>query len=452
MKILKGSIIPVLAVCSLAASAKAQEYFREYGTSWTSGGIGRLSPAATVFEGNEATGLPQIQPADVLAQEDAYNLRLGNVDFAFAFGLGVEANDNIDLSNHNRESDIIFRPEFDIEGLWRISEDNKIRFGLGIGYAKYLDHSEFDSDSVLLAPNSAITWSVRHGTMTFTLRERLSYQEDPFDEPTLSGVATYRRWENQIGAEVDWAASEYTNIAVGYDRYDEWSKEEVFKSQDRGMDTVFIRPSYQVTPSIAVGLSASFSWVHYKEDLQADSTVWLLGPYIKWRINDVLNLYAEVGYQQTNFDGTSVFQVFDPDTGKPTGSFITDDEDSGSVYAKVELVHVPTDRFRHRLIASKTTELGLGSNFYDLYHIEYTIDWKIGENTSIRPALFYEYYETSGDQSEKAHRFGAALGIYRILTDHLTLGLDYRYLRKDSNLPDADYYQNLGMLSIYYKF
>jgi opacity protein-like surface antigen len=451
MKILKGSIIPVLAFCTLAASAKAQEYFREYGTSWTSGGIGRLSPAANVFEGNEATGLPGITPVDELVKEDSYNLRLGNLDFAFAFGLGVEGNDNIDLSEHNRRSDIIFRPEFDIEGLWRISENNKIRFGVSLGYEKYLDHSEFDSKSLLISPNSAITWSIRNGTVTYTIRERLSYQEDPFDQPILN-VATYRRWENQAGLEVDWAASEYTNIAVGYDRYDLWADEEEFKSQDRGMDTIFIRPSYQLSPSVAIGLSASFSWFNYKEDLQSDGTALLVGPYVKWRINDVLNLYAEVGYETTNFDGTSRFETIDPVTGKGTGNFVTDDEDSGSVYAKVELVHAPTENFRHRLIASKTTELGLGSNFYDLYHFEYTIDWKIGEHTSIRPALFYEYYETSGDDSEKAHRFGAALGIYQILSEHFTLGLDYRYIRKDSNLPDSDYYQNLGMLSIYYKF
>jgi len=451
MKILKGSIIPALAFSALVASASGQEFFREFGTSRSSSGIGRLSPASDVFTGNEATGLPGVTPVDQLAEEENYNMRIGNLDFILAAGLGVEANDNINLSDHHRQSDIIFRPELDIEGLWRISENNKIRFGVGFSYAKYMDHDEFDSDSILITPTSAITWSIRHGNFTFTVRERLSYQEDAFDQPLLN-VAHYPRWENQAGIEVDWAASEYTNIAVGYDRYDLWTKEETFKSQDHGINTIFARPSFQITPSITLGLSASLSFVNYKEDIQSDSTVFLVGPYIRWRISDVLSLYTEIGYERAEFDGESMIELLDPETGHGTGKFVQDEEDSGSVYAKLELVHAPSENFRHKLIASKTTELGLGSNFYDLFHFEYTIDWKVREHTSVRPTIFYEYYETSGDFSEEAHRFGVALGIYQILSDHLTIGLDYRFLRKDSNLPNSDYYQNLGMLSIYYKF
>jgi long-subunit fatty acid transport protein len=462
MKILTGRILPLLFTTTLLATAGAQEFFREFGTSRTSagsgrslpssGGIGRLSPAVDVFTGNDPSGLPGITPVDQLAEEENYNMRIGNLDFVLAAGLGVEFNDNINLSNRNRESDIIFRPELDIEGLWRISENNKIRFGVGIGYAQYLNHDEFSSESVLISPTSAITWSVKSGAFTFTVRERASYQEDPFDEPQLSNFATFRRWENQAGFEVDWEASEYTHIAAGYDRYDLWAKDEIFKSQDRGVNTVFVRPSYKLTPSVAVGLSASMSWVDYRENLQADGEVLLVGPYVQWRVNDVFSVYAEVGYQQATFDGDSRIEFIDPKTGKGTGTFLEDSDDSNTVYAKLELIHTPSETFRHKLSASKTTELGLGSNFYDLYHIEYTIDWKVSDNTSVRPSLFYEYYETSGDLSEHAHRFGAAVGLYHMLSEHCTIGLDYRFLWKDSNIEDFDYYQNLGLLSIYYKF
>ncbi len=458
MKILKDSIIPLLTITTLTATAGAQEFFREFGNSRASSGMGRtnsgigmLSPATDFFSGNDPAGLPGIQPVDALSEEDNYNIRIGNLDLIFALGLGVEFNDNINLSNNNRISDIIFRPELDIEGMWRISDNNKIKFGLGISYAKYLDHSEYDSDSILISPNSAITWSVRSGQFTFTLRERLSYLEDPFDQPQLN-VASYRRWENQAGFEIDWEASEYTRFAVGFDRYDLWADDPIYESQDRTINTVFFRPSHQITHSVALGLSASMSWVDYDKDIQPDGTVVLVGPYIQWRVNDLLSVYVEAGYQMSNFDGGSSIEVIDPNTGLGTGTFVTDTEDSNNLYAKLEIVHTPTENFRHKLSASRTSELGLGTNFYDLYHFEYTIDWKVGEFTSIRPSLFYEYYETSGESSEEATRMGAALGVYHILSEHLTLGLDYRYIRKDSNIEDADYYQNLAMLSIYYKF
>ena len=456
MKPLRGRILPLTsAITLIATAASAQEFFREFGTSRTSGGIGRLSPSAEVFEGNDPDGLSPIDSLDPMTEtfeEEDYNFRLGNVDFILAAGLGVEFNDNITLSNQDRLSDIIFRPSLDIEGVWRISENNRLRFGLGLSYAKYLDHDEYDSESILISPTSAIAWTLKSGAFTITLRERLSYQEDPFDLPVLSGVANYARWENQAGIQVDWDANEFTRITFGYDRYDLWANDEFFESQDRGIDTVYLRPSYQISPYVTVGLNLSASWVDFDQNIQADALVYMIGPYVLWQVNELLDVYVEVGYQRSDFDGGTSATFVDANTGIVTSDFVTDEEDASSVYAKLELRHRPTEFFRHKLIASKTTEVGFGSNYYDLYHVEYTADWKIGENTSLSPTLFYEYYETSGLLNEQASRFGAAIGIHHILSEHFTIGLDYRFLRKDSDQPDSDYYQNLALLSLYYKF
>ena len=443
-------------LCALlvsAGAAQSQEYFREFGTSRTSGGIGRLSPGGEVFTGNDPQGLSPIVPfEDVRAEEETYNFRLGNVDFIVAAGLGIEFNDNINLSESDRRADIIFRPTLDLEGVWRFSESNRMRFGLGIGYAKYLSHDEYDSESLLISPTSAIAWTFVSGAFTITLRDRFTYQEDPFDLPVLSGVANYRRWENQAGVQVEWALNEPTKLTFGYDRYDLWATDEVFRSQDRGIDTVYLRPSYQVAPSLTLGLNTSVSWVNFRENLQSDSLVWLVGPYVMWRADDYTDVYLEIGYQRSSFEVNPDAGFIDPVTGVITSSPVEETGDSSSVYAKMEIRRRPTEYFRHKLVASKTTETGYGSNYYDLLHVEWTADWRMGERTSLAPTLFYEFYETSGQPSEEAHRFGAAVGLHHILSDHLTVGFDYRFLWKDSNAQGADYYQNLAMLSFYYKF
>ncbi|RYD77156.1 MAG: hypothetical protein EOP84_15895, partial [Verrucomicrobiaceae bacterium] len=53
---------------------------------------------------------------------------------------------------------------------------------------------------------------------------------------------------------------------------------------------------------------------------------------------------------------------------------------------------------------------------------------------------------------EEAHRWGAAIGARYTVTNSFTVGLDYRFLNKDSNVEGADYYQNLVFVSAYYKF
>ena len=428
----------------------AQEYFRDFGSSRSSGGIGRLGPGSEVFLGNNPNGIEPVSEEELAKDDKNYNIRIGSLDLSLAAGVGLEFNDNITLSEFNRQSDIIFRPQFDIEGALRFSETSRLRIGIGLSYAKYFDHSNFDSDSLLISPTSAITWTAETGAFKFTIRERLAYQEDPFDQPTLN-VANYRRWENQAGIQVDWDANQYTKITVGYDRYDLWTTDPTYSAIDHSINTLFLRPSFQAGPRFTFGLNAAYSMFEYKETSHSDGYSLLVGPFVRWKVSDFTDVYAEVGYQQSSFDNATLFTIVDRLTGAVTGSGL-DGENGNSWYAKLEIVNRPTEFIRQKLSFSKTAELGFQSNFYDLYHVEYSLDWAVHEKTTIRPTFFYEFYKTSGPIPEEAHRFGAALGIYHVFSENFTAGLDYRYLVKDSNQNGADYYQNLGMVSLYYKF
>ena len=428
----------------------AQEYFRDFGSSRSSGGIGRLGPGSEVFLGNNPNGIEPVSEEELAKDDKNYNIRIGSLDLSLAAGVGFEFNDNITLSEFNRQSDIIFRPQFDIEGALRFSETSRLRIGIGLSYAKYFDHSNFDSDSLLISPTSAITWTAETGAFKFTIRERLAYQEDPFDQPTLN-VANYRRWENQAGIQVDWDANQYTKITVGYDRYDLWTTDPTYSAIDHSINTVFLRPSFQAGPRFTFGLNAAYSMFEYKETSHSDGHSLLVGPFVRWKVSDFTDVYAEVGFQQSSFDNATLFTIVDRLTGAVTGSGL-DGENGNSWYAKLEIVNRPTEFIRQKLSFSKTAELGFQSNFYDLYHVEYSLDWAVHEKTTIRPTFFYEFYKTSGPIPEEAHRFGAALGIYHVFSENFTAGLDYRYLVKDSNQNGADYYQNLGMVSLYYKF
>ena len=452
MNILSGRIVPLITSLSLfaAAGAVGQEYFRDFGSSRSSSGIGRLGPGAEIFLGNNQNGIEPVTEDEIAKEDKNYNIKIGILELSLAAGVGIEFNDNIALSEFNRQSDVIIRPQFDIEGAIRFSETSRLRLGVGLSYAEYLKHSEFSSDSLLIAPTSAITWTAETGAFKFTFRERLSYQEDPFDQPTLN-VANYRRWENQAGIQVDWDANQYTKITVGYDRYDLWTTDPTYSAIDHSINTVFLRPTFQVGPRLSVGVNASYSMFDYKDVSHSDGHSLLVGPFVRVKVNDFTDVYAEVGFQQSSFDSSTVFTIVDRITGAVTGSGL-DGEEGSSWYAKFELINRPAENIRQKLSFSKTAELGYQSNFYDLYHVEYSIDWSIHEKTSIRPVFFYEYYKTSGPAAEKAHRVGAALGIYHVFSENFTAGLDYRYLVKDSNQNGADYYQNLGMLSLYYKF
>lgn len=465
---MKNRLARILSIAGVAAgilpmSVSAQEYFREYGTSLSSGGIGPGVMASDYsYRDISLSGMNEPDLEEQARQDDQHNFAIGPVRFGMAIGFGVEFNDNITYSDDNRESDIILRPSFSLDMSWEMSELNTLRFSLGASYAKYLNNDQYDTGGLLIAPTSALEYRFGFGPVMVKIRDRFSYQEDPYDLAALSDTATYGRYENQIGFEAEWGVNPWFTLKGGYDHYNLWTTEDDFEDQDRSIDTIFLKPEFTISPTLKGGLMASYSIINFESEGRGDSDGYMIGPFVEWKINDVMDAYLEVGYQSLKFDGEYTperlidtiderFGITDEEADSIRAGTL-DTEDADNFYARFQLDHKPSEVFRHRITASKTAEIGFYSNYYDLWHVEYSANFTGIRDTEISPTLFYEYYESSGTLSEEAHRYGASLGIRHYLTNSITLGLDYRFLMRDSNLDGADYYQNLAFLSIYYKF
>ena len=457
---LRARCLVVLLAVVAGIPASAQDFFRELGTSRSSGGIGPVIPSEYSLRDGTPSALRKVKPPTPGEDDERYNMAVGPVRMSVAVGGGIEWNDNVFLSDDNRESDFVLRPLVNVDFMWPFSEYNSLSFSIGASWAKYLDHSELDTGGLLISPTSNLTLSMQAGPFTITLRDRFSYQEEPYDVATISNVAKYERYENQAGLEIDWPINEKTFLTFGYDHYNLWTASDEFSDQDRSIDTIFLRPSYQLTPAVRIGLFASYSFIDFDSETRADSGAIMVGPFVDMQLSDYVTLYVEAGYQSMSFDGTSIYDGdFEAGLSREFRELSEEDQkqfeesdDSNAWYAKVQLTHTPNDIFEHGLIFTKTAELGFGSNFYDLYHLEYGATYKGIKDTEISPLLFAEFYETSGNFSEEAWRYGAAIGIRHHFSNSLTVGLDYRFLLKESNIEDADYYQNLVFLSAYYRF
>jgi hypothetical protein len=454
MKFSFGQIVSLATVAVIAAvsETRAQDFFRDFGPSRSSARMGAVRPSEFTYREGVATGLPPT-PMEEAQRENQYNFAIGPIRFAVAAGMGLEWNDNITLSENHRESDFILRPGLDIDATWRMTELNTLRFAMGIGYAKYFEHSEFDTDGLLLSPNSEVELKFELGVFKFVVRDRLSYQEEPSDIPPLSNVAAYRRYENQIGLTVSWEANQFLTMTAGYDHYNLWTVDDEFSAEERAVDTFFFRPTSKLAPTVTVGLNVAYSFIRFDTDAREDGSALLVGPLVEWQISDATRVYAEAGLQRLTFEGESKFDnSFFAHLDPEERALFRDDDDSTSAYFRFQIANRPSDVFEQNLSASKTAEIGFGSNFYDLYQIEYNATYKGIRNTELGPTIFYQYYETSGDLNEEASRVGLMLGVRHHLTNALTLGLDYRFFWKDSNVEGMSYYQNLVFVSVHYKF
>jgi hypothetical protein len=383
-----------------------------------------------------------------LPEEDAkYNIAVGALRFNAQAGVGFEFNDNIRLDpNESKVSDFIFRPSLEIDARWPLTEMNTLRFSIGLSYAKYFRYSEFDSRGVLFAPNSILAFTFMVGQVQITLRDRFSYQEDPYDSPVFSNIATYRRFENTAGVQADWNVNQQVKVTAGYEHYNLWTRDSTFDSLDRAIDTIFLRPAYAITPSVTVGVNSSVSWVDYDKsgpDNPKDARNYLVGGFVDFGLTEYTRFNVEAGWQKFDFSDNS---------SHIAAGGIVDSSDADTYYVKAAIKNRLTDAFSQRLSFTKTAEVGYQSNFYDLYRVAYDADWSAMKDLTVSPSLFYEHYETSGSIQEKADRFGAGLGLRYVLTPSVTLGVDYRFVLKESNFPDSDYEQNLVFVSLYYKF
>jgi hypothetical protein len=416
MKCILPGIAAVTIGLLLAPRAKAQDdYFRDL-----------ESP-------REIAPVVQLNPE----QDTHYNLAVGPLRLNVAAGVGLEFNDNINLSDHDRESDIIFRPSLNVDTVWALSDLNTLRFSLGLSYAKYFQHPEYDTRGVLFSPNSELALTVIAGEVTLTARDRFSYEEDPYAIPTISNTAVFRRYENLASIQADWDMNPITHVTLGYNHYNLWVIGNEFTEASHAIDTVFLRPSVKVAPTVTVGVDASASYIQYDTSFFNDGTSILAGPYVDWALTDSTRFYAEGGYQDFLSNG---------------GGAVGNVNDENSYYIKSEFDNRLTDSFNQRLSFSKTIEAGYTSQYYQLWHVEYAADWKMTPSLVLDPVLFYEHYTTSGGAAETGDRFGTDLGLRYILTPSVTLGADYRFVLNNSNLADSDYYQNLVLLSAFYNF
>ena len=86
MKKVVNCVLPIVAIIlSTGAGAFAQEFFRDLGTSRSSGGLGPIYPSEYSYEDTSPSGLAPLRPgqdlneAQVAEEADRYNFAIGPI-------------------------------------------------------------------------------------------------------------------------------------------------------------------------------------------------------------------------------------------------------------------------------------------------------------------------------------------------------------------------------------
>jgi len=371
-----------------------------------------------------------------------YNLLMGPIRFRVSATLGVEYNDNINLAEVNTQEDVIIRPQVNVNAIWPVTQLNTLRLDLGLGYAFYVDHSNADTNGVLIAPGSQLAFDIFIGDFRINFHERPSLQQDPIAELALSNVVDYGRFQNTVGVSVLWDLNKAV-VTLGYDHYTYISTTSRFNYLDRNAEELSGNVDFAVSSTTNVGLESYAVFNYYDQNVLNDSTDYAIGAFAETQLTNYLKVRVAGGYQWISFNNGGVVS---------TGPF----HDSGKLsdyYANILISHRINPAIVQSLSAGHESQLGVNSNYIALNYIRHTVSWNIIRNTLLSTEFFYEDADDSGGFiREHLHRFGGAIAVGYQLTPHITLGLRYQYTQKDSNVPLRDYTQNRVSLDGTYSF
>ena len=388
-----------------------------------------------------------------------YNLLMGPVRFRFSATAGFEYNDNINIAEENELDDLIFRPQLNFNAVWPITQLNTLRFDIGIGYGFYLSHSEYNTNGILLAPGSQLSFDVFVGDFRINFHDRFSLEQDPIGEPGLSGVADYGRFQNTAGVSVLWDLNKAV-ATFGYDHYTFIATNDDFEYLDRNADAFMASLSVALTATTGVGLEGTYVFNRYSENLLNDSDTVSAGVFVETQLTNFVKIRVAGGYQNISFDGDDVRLGPFPQGFLPGGETFIVYEDQSSLddyYVNLLISHRINASFTHRLSAGHESQLGVNSNYIQLNYVRHTATWNIINRTLLSTELFYEDAEESGGflndgQGEDLNRYGGAVSVGYQLTRNVTLGARYQYTQKDSDVPLRDYKQNRVSIDGTYSF
>ncbi len=410
-----------------------------------------------------------------------YNLKIGPIALTANAGLGITFVDNVSYSDLNKEGDIILNPTLGITGVWQVTKLNNLDLKTTLGYTKYLQHPELDTQTALVSPDSAIRLNLFVGDFKIVLHEQFSLQEDPITDGGVSGVATLGRFTNTIGVSVLWDLNDVI-WSLGYDHLNfiptgksanaNGTTNGNLSTLDHSVDQVSTAVMLKLTPTTRLGVEATAGFSRYPNNPGADATNLSIGPYLDVQLTRYTQFILGAGYQlysSENRDNSGTPREFIATPGGLTPVVSSGNSggsgsrnqtgDGSSYYFNLAISHRLNSAYSERLTLGRDFQIGLLSDRTEVTFVNYSSQWTISRRFSLSSSLYFENARQTGQGVRSSassqgdyQRVGATLNTGYQLSKKLAVNLSYQYTRKLSDAPSLQYSQNRFSILFGYQF
>lgn len=369
-----------------------------------------------------------------------YNFKKGDFRLLATPSIGLDWNDNPNLSGNTSGSDFIIRPKLDLAASYPLTAHNLLSVNLGVGYDHYFKND--DLSGIRLSSGSAIALDVFVKDFRIDFHDRFSYSLDAAGRSDIAGTGLYGGFNNTVGVTGDWDLRDLI-VTLGYDHQDFIASNQQFESNDRSSEHLVSRAGLKLRPDLTTGVEGTASWTSYKMDLLNDSVGYSAGLYANWVPSLNLSIQPRVGYNIYSFDQTSRYIPA---------------VDQDSWYVGLTLSHQPREALGCALSVGHELRLGAQSDMTEVTYLRPSVTWRIFRDLTLQTSFFYEHGQQGlgGPGQPRADEdydwYGGGMSLGYPLMKRLRASLNYRLTFRSSNLESSnrDYTQQiLGLLLTY---
>ena len=372
-----------------------------------------------------------------------YNLKLGPTAWNFGAGLGMDYNSNVNNTEYNPETDLIFSPRINTRMLWPVSSQNSINLALGGGYSAYLKNPNLDR--LFITPGSELSFDLYAGDFLINLHDRFSISENSYQDPTVVGTGNYSQLQNALGFTTTWDLNKAI-VKFGYDHvnYDSLNGGNAQNSgaQPSGSSEVFSTSAgYTLKPGMLLGVELGGSLIHY-------DTTTAYQPYNNADQWNVGGFYDTPVSQYIHFTVHAGYTVYSPQSSGAT----TTSGDFSGMYGQIDIRHRVNQYMEYSLSGGRTINVAFSGGTVDQYFVRWQANWQIVRKLTLATSFTYEHGSYLSAGAETYDQYGPGISFSHPITAKLSSSLGYQYYLRDSNLPGRNYTVNVVSLNLTYTF
>ncbi|MBN1671881.1 MAG: hypothetical protein JXR37_12650 [Kiritimatiellae bacterium] len=304
--------------------------------------------------------------------------------------------------------------------------------GLGAGFSAEYSYYPMETQENVLsinAPQEGV-----YGDFSLDLAPGANLRARIYDTPSyltdyvdFSGLSDeiagleYNRFDNTLGADIDWLMAPDKNLAVTLTRQDVVPEDEAFEDTGRTSYRADVSLEYQPNANLVVGPRANYSVQTFPSEERGDQTSTEANVFCRSRITRVISCSASIGLTST--------RVASSDGG-------TDDGETRSVTADLSLEHILNRDTTHNFAFSRqlTSGFAAGTDLIDSY--SYDITWR----RSLGAVAFSTSLQSSQPETDTGGGYAllsSRLGLTRSLTRQLNVSLATDYtVRQNEDASD----------------